>query len=415
LKKVLLSLIFLFTPAHIFVAIPVFAAIPLDCCALTIRTPESNPLLKSLPELQVPLSFALQSELPPQASIRATYTLQGMNATQAPFIDQEIVFFQTAFKERFEKYLSRSGRYLPIVQKIMKESDVHEDIAYLPLIESGFNPMAVSRAKAAGLWQFMKTTAKHYGLRVDKWIDERYDAVKSTKAAMEYFKDLYAMFGSWPLSMASYNAGEGRIGRTLAATGAADYWELKAMGRMPKETRDYVPKFMAATMIAKDPEAYGFSVAYETPMRYDEVLVPRQTSLLAISRITNVSLAEIKAYNPELRRGATPPNYPGYLLKLPLGKKAAFLAKYSEIPKYAEERVRRSRSKRVQNSIKTIKTEAFRPQSVNSPVKHRIKEGETVALISEKYKISQTKILNANRLNKNSVIRAGRSLLIPRG
>jgi len=407
LKKVLLSLIFFLAPANI------FAAIPLDCCDLRISSKEANPLLKSMPDLEISLSFALQSELPPHPSTTPTNVMSGTNITQSAFIDQEIAFFQTAFKERFEKYLARSGRYLPIVQKIMQESEVHEDIAYLPLIESGFNPMAVSRAKATGLWQFMRATAKRYGLRVDKWIDERYDAVKSTKAAMEYFKDLYAMFGSWPLSMASYNAGEGRVGRALASTGATDYWELKEMGRMPKETRDYVPKFMAATMIAKDPEAYGFSVAYQTPIRYDEVVVPKQTTLLSISRITGISLAELKAYNPELRRNTTPPNYPGYLLKLPLGKKETFLENRSKLPRYSEEKVKRSTLKRTKTSVKK---EGIRPApSVNSQVKHRVKTGETVGLISQKYRISQTKLLKANRLKKNSVIRAGRSLLIPRG
>jgi membrane-bound lytic murein transglycosylase D len=405
LKKVILSLAFLFVTAN------VFAAVTLDCCDLKIAPQDANPLLASLPDLYVPLSFALQSELHPQETRHATDPY----LTQSEFVDQEIAFFQTAFKERFEKYLSRSGRYLPIVRQIMKESEVHEDIAYLPLIESGFNPMAVSRAKATGLWQFMKRTAKQYGLRVDNWIDERYDAVKSTKAAMQYFKDLYALFGSWPLSMASYNAGEGRVGRALAKTGTSDYWELKATGKIPKETRDYVPKFMAATMIAKDPGAYGFSVSYEAPLDYDEVLVPKQTSLLAISRITKVSLADIKAYNPELRRGTTPPNYPGYLLKLPFGTKETFLANRANLPKYVEEKVVRPRSKRTKVSAKSKKQGTRPPPSVNRHVKHRIKKGETVALLSQKYHISQNQIRKANRLKKNSVIRAGQSLLIPRG
>ncbi len=405
MKKILFILTLVFSPANI------FAAIPVDCCDLKISSPESNPLLKSFPELQVPLSFALQSELHTHGSIRVANAIHGVSLTQSASIDQEIAFFQTAFKERFEKYLSRSGRYLPIVQKVMKESNVHEDIAYLPLIESGFNPMAVSRAKATGLWQFMKMTAKHYGLRVDQWIDERYDTVKSTKAAMRYFKDLYAMFGSWPLSMASYNAGEGRIGRTLAATGATDYWQLKEMGRMPRETRDYVPKFMASTMIAKDPEAYGFSVSYEKPLLYDEVLVPRQTSLLAISRVTGVSLADIKAYNPELRRHTTPPNYPTYLLKLPVGKKEAFLENRSELPVYKMESIR---PKKTKTSIKSKRAKTVSP-SKKQHVKHQVKKGETIGVISEKYNISQKQLLQANRLKKSSVIRAGRSLLIPRG
>ena len=214
---------------------------------------------------------------------------------------------------------------------------------------------------------------------------------------MKYFEDLYEIFGSWPLSMASYNAGEGRIGRTLATTGVTDYWELKALGRMPRETRAYVPKFMAATIIAKNPEAYGFSVSYETPVLYDEVSISKQTPLLAISRVTGVSLAELKAYNPELRRNTTPPNYPGYLLKLPFGKKETFLANRSELARYS----------------KVEKT--TRSSSVEQQVRHRVKKGETIGLISKKYRITQKQLLQANRLKKSSVIRAGRFLLIPRG
>ncbi len=388
--KIILAIIFIFAPAS------VFASDALYCCDLRASSPESNPLLRNFPELQVSSPFALQSVFPAQVVARATDPLHGARLRQSAYIDQEIAFFQTAFKERFEKYLARSGRYLPMVRKVMKESDVHEDIAYLPLIESGFNPMAVSRAKAAGLWQFMTRTAKHYGLRVDQWIDERYDAVKSTKAAMEYFKDLYRMFGSWPLSMASYNAGEGRIGRTLASTGATDYWELKEMGRMPKETRDYVPKFMASAMIAKDPEAYGFSVSYEEPVLYDEVLVPRQTSLLAISRATGVSLADIKAYNPELRKHTTPPNYPSYLLKLPAGKRDAFLENRSEIPLYKMESVR---PKKTRTSIKRVKKTVS--QSKKKFVAHKMKK--------------QKQVVKAKRQKKSNVARAGRSVLTPKG
>jgi len=335
-KKIVLGLTSLFALASIPVGFGpagglTFAATSLDCgtatagCDLRISRLELNPLLKKMPELQISLLVGLQDELllPPSIPLKDMYPDIGI--AQYDFIDREIAFFQTTFKERFEKYLGRSSRYLPMVRKTMKGSYLPEDMAYLPLIESGFNPMAVSRAKATGLWQFMKMTAKRYGLRVDQWIDERHDPVKSTRAAMEYFQDLYGMFGSWPLSMASYNAGEGKIGRTLASTGATDYWELKALGRMPRETRDYVPKFMAATMIAKNPESYGFSVQYETPIPYDEVVISKQTPLLAISRATNVSLAELKTYNPELKRNATPPNYPNYLLKLPVGKKRVFL------------------------------------------------------------------------------------------
>ena len=394
MKKIVLVLVILIAHGV------TYASIPLDCCDLRIISPESNPLLKSLPDLRVEPQSALRNEPP----LFPSNISDDPSTAQYDFVHQEVAFFQTTFKERFEKGLARSSRYLPMMQKIMKDATLPEDIAYLPLIESGFNPMAVSRAKATGLWQFMKQTARRYGLRVDQWIDERHDPVKSTKAAMEYLKDLYEIFGSWPLSMASYNAGEGKIGRTLATTGAAGYWELKAMGRMPLETRNYVPKFMAATMIAKNPEAYGFSIAYETPMLYDEVAISRQTPLLAISRVTGVSLAQLKGYNPELKRGTTPPNYPDYRLKLPLGKKATFLANRSELARYT--------SKTKGSAIK--KARSISPKKGQN-IKHWVKKGETIGTISKKYKVTQSQLLQANRLKRSSVIRAGRFLLIPRG
>ena len=245
-------------------------------------------------------------------------------------VEAYINLFQTRLRDRFSTWLARSGQYLPMMQKILKKNDLPEDLAFLPLIESGFNPKAYSRAKAAGPWQFIQPTGKLYGLRVNKWIDERRDPVKSTVAAANYLKNLYGIFQSWALSLASYNAGEGKISRAMTTTRAEDFWELKESDHIRNETKDYVPKFMAATIIAKDPKKYGFFIDYHAPLVYEEVSVPTATSLKTIAKAAGVSVDKIKFYNPELKLDTTPPNYPGYRLKVPPGTRetvAANLAK----------------------------------------------------------------------------------------
>ena len=177
------------------------------------------------------------------------------------------------------------------------------------MIESGFNPYAVSWAKAVGPWQFMPATGKLYGLKIDWWIDERKDPIKSTKAAAEHLKDLHNLFGSWPLALASYNAGAGKVQRAVLRTRSDDFWDLKASRYIRKETKNYVPKYMAATIIAKNPEAYGFSVIRIDPYKFDEVVVEESTDLRLIARCANCTYEEIKELNPEIKRWVTPPQY----------------------------------------------------------------------------------------------------------
>lgn len=302
-------------------------------------------------------------------------------------VSDYIVFFQTRLREKFELWLARSGQYLPMMRDILREHQLPEDLVFLALIESGFNPKAFSRAKAAGPWQFIKGTGKKYGLRIDQWIDERRDPVKSTAAAAKYLKDLFGMFGSWPLSMASYNAGEGRIMRAMARTKADDFWELKQSRHIRPETKNYVPKFMAATIIAKNPQKYGFFIEYHPPFLYDEVEISKATSLKTIAKAAGVTLAEIKAYNPELKKEMTPPGYPRYRLKLPPGTRETFLANFTP------------------GSEKEPKGNAVQ--------KHRISKGETLYSIARKYDVSVGSLLQANELSRNSKIQAGHYLIIP--
>ncbi|MBI3804316.1 MAG: transglycosylase SLT domain-containing protein [Nitrospirae bacterium] len=301
-----------------------------------------------------------------------------------------IVFFQTRLRDKFELWLARSGQYIPMMRNVLREHALPEDLVFLALIESGFNPKAFSRAKAAGPWQFIKGTGKKYGLRIDQWIDERRDPVKSTVAAARYLKDLYGMFGSWPLSMASYNAGEGRIMRAMARTKADDFWELKLSGHIRPETKNYVPKFMAATIIARNPQKYGFFIEYHPPFVYDEVEIPKSTSLKAIAKAAGVSLADIKLYNPELKKEMTPPGYPHYRLKLPMGTRETFLANFTP------------------GAEKEPKV-----PKVNEVQKHRVSKGETLSSIARKYEVSIRSLLQANQIGKDRNLKAGNYLIIP--
>jgi membrane-bound lytic murein transglycosylase D len=251
-----------------------------------------------------------------------TYQVQ-LNEHVRHFLDR----FQTGYRRAItESRLVRSGRYLPMILDIFKEKGLPEELAFTAMIESGFNPVAVSRAGAKGLWQFMAPTARLYGLRVDRWMDERLDPEKSTVAAANYLRDLYAVFGSWDLAQAAYNAGEGRVQQAIQGTGTRDFWVLhRRSPRLMQETKNFVPAIHAATLIGRQPEQYGFTVVPEEPVRYDVVTVPRGSRLMRLAGLSGIALAELEQLNPELWQKQTPPDSP-YELKIPVGAAAAMQA-----------------------------------------------------------------------------------------
>jgi len=301
-------------------------------------------------------------------------------------VEAHIEYFNTKIRDKFELWLSRSGRYLPLMREIFKKNNLPEDLVFVSLIESGFNPYAYSRARAVGPWQFMKGTGRKYGLRIDEWIDERRDPVKSTEAAANYLKDLYGMFNSWPLALASYNAGEGRVGRAMAKSKADDFWDLRSTRYLRPETRNYVPKFMAATIIAKNPEKYGFTLNYHEPLRYDEVVITRPTDLHLIAKTASVTYEDLKNLNPELKQSITPLDYDEYRLKLPLGTKAIFEENFEKIPEWE----------------KTVW------------IKHVVRRGETLWSIAEKFGTTAGTLREINHLKRRNV-RVGSTILVPTG
>jgi membrane-bound lytic murein transglycosylase D len=299
-------------------------------------------------------------------------------------VENHLEYFKTRGREVFQRWLDRSARYIPVMKDIFREKNLPEDLVYVAMIESGFNPYAVSWAKAVGPWQFMPATGKLYGLKIDWWIDERKDPVKSTYAAAEHLKDLHNLFGSWPLALASYNAGARKVQRAVLRTRSDDFWDLKASRYIRRETKNYVPKFMAATIIAKNPESYGFSIAGYVPFNYDTVVIEESTDLRLLARCAGCTYEEIKELNPELRRWVTPPDYDKYVLRIPAGTKETFLANFTAIP----------------------------PDQKIKWVRHEVRRGETLAGLAKQYNTSSEAISEINSL-KRTRIKPGKHLLIP--
>ena len=260
-------------------------------------------------------------------------SLTASDKTANKAIERSFDLYTINLKKRFSVWLERSARYLEIMKDILKEKNMPEDLVFLPIVESGFNPKAYSTAQAAGPWQFIAGTAKRYGLVIDWWRDERKDPVKSTIAAANYLKDLYGMFGSWSLALAAYNAGEGRIAKALRRTDSDNLWSLLDTKQIRQETKDYVPRYIAATIIANTPEDYGFrDLSYHEPFEYDEVILYVPVDIEVIAKCAGTGADEIRELNPELRRWSTPPNMPEYTLRLPVGTADTFIENLSSTP-----------------------------------------------------------------------------------
>lgn len=237
--------------------------------------------------------------------------------------------FLTDQRGTFQQYLDRQGRYARLIQDRALARGLPPELLYLAMIESGFSPRATSRVAAVGLWQFMGPTAQQYGLRVDEWVDERRDPVKATDAALDYLEWLHGRYGSWYLAAAAYNAGPARVDRALARRSAAGdrdadlYWDI--VDHLPYETRQHVPRMIAATVLARNAASFGFRAPPETPYVYDRVWVPGGTRLARLAGDLDVPLQELRDLNPQLLADVTPPGQP-WGLRVPTGSSASVVA-----------------------------------------------------------------------------------------
>ena len=301
-------------------------------------------------------------------------------------VERWVRYFQSEIHERFSTYLARLGRYGPMIRERLRAAGLPQDLVYLALIESGMNPRAYSRARAVGIWQFIRGTGRIYGLKVDYWMDERRDPFKSTDAAIAHLSDLYDEFGSWYLAAAAYNAGAGRVRRALARTGGDDYWDIAKGRSLRRETRNYVPKMIAAAMIAKDPDTYGFgNVVPEPPLEFDVAEVPDATSMDVLAEAAEAEESVMRDLNPEYLRHVTPPKR-RVTVRVPVGKADAFRTNYASIP--ADKRV--------------------------TWLIHVVTRGQTLGQIARRYGTSVSALRAANGNVNPRRLQIGQKLVVPR-
>ncbi len=298
-----------------------------------------------------------------------------------------IDYFSGDAKRTFSLWLERSGRYLPMMQEVFAAAGLPRDLAYLAMVESGFNDKAYSWAHAVGPWQFIESTGKRYGLNNDWWYDERRDPAKATKAAARFLSDLYDQFdGNWYLAIASYNAGPGKIRRAIRKYNSDDFWKISRGSYLRKETKNYVPKLLAAILIAKQPEKYGFTeLDYQEPLEYDTTTLTSSTDIDVVAGLLAVEYDQIKRLNPELKRWCTPPGVKRYELRIPAGSKSEFEEKYAVLP----------------------------PEKRANYVRHKVRTGDTLLALSNRYGVRVNDITRLNRIRNPRALQIGTNLIIP--
>lgn len=317
-----------------------------------------------------------------QAEIKSTHSDLPLMMTDQ--VAGYISYFSNRGRGTFERAFARSGRYRAMMLPILKQEGVPQDLVYLAQAESGFHPLAVSRAGARGIWQFMGSRARGYGLQRNLWIDDRQDPVKSTRAAAQHLKDLYAEFGDWYLAMAAYNSGPGTVQAAVKRTGYADFWELYRRNVLPKETRNYVPIILAVTIMTKNLSQYGFDdVSLDEPLTFDTVTIDYPVDLRLVAECVDATTTELQDLNPSLLRYSTPKEGK-FELHLPAGTKDHYQTEIASIP------------------VDMRLWWRF----------HRVQPGDTVASLSRTYRVTTKSIISANQLD-GADLEAGSRIIIP--
>ncbi|MFN2572764.1 MAG: transglycosylase SLT domain-containing protein [Gemmatimonadales bacterium] len=322
----------------------------------------------------------------------ATFDIDVTNFAGNRRVLEYLEFFQLDARDRFEIWLSRLGRYEGMIRERLRARGLPEDLVYLTLIESGLSNTAVSRARAVGMWQFMAATARGYGLQIDPWVDERRDPFKATDAAVSHLQDLVQRLGSVYLAAAAYNAGAGRIEREIRRLpGEPDtvddqtFFEIADRRNLRRETRDYVPKLIAAALIAKQPLRYGFTdIARLPPLVFDEVSVPDATGLDVLARLADTSVAAMLELNPQYVRGITPPGR-AVIVRVPRGMGVGVAERYADLP--INERV--------------------------TFVDHYVSSGQTLSGIAQRYQVTVTMLQAANPRLRGHALRVGQRVIVP--
>ncbi|MFH0780362.1 MAG: LysM peptidoglycan-binding domain-containing protein [Pseudomonadota bacterium] len=369
-------------------------------------------------------------------------------------VEMYLHFFQNDFREQFAEWLQKSAAYMSIMEASLAEAGLPRDLVYLAMIESGYNPLACSRSMAVGLWQFMEGTGTQYNLEIDKYVDERRDPEKSTQAAVAFLADLYKEFGDWHLAVAAYNGGPGKIRNGLTKYNVDNFWDLASKDYLALETKRYVPKLIAALIIAKQPEKFGFTqLVYHTPPRYDVINVSPGMGLEAVALITNSSPEKIKQLNYELRQNRTPPNVASYEVKIPyttaalamknlprlhstvvtnykthkIGKRDTLnsICSLYDVNKITLLKVNNLKSGKLSSgqrlripyntvSYQLLSDNIAKTKTANHDnlVMHQVKQGDTVSKISKLYNVPPELIMSWNQIKSTKSIKVGQQLAL---
>jgi membrane-bound lytic murein transglycosylase D len=331
------------------------------------------------------MTFPVDPRLKERAEEAAKNVSHDMPLTVNDQVLSFVNFFQTPRGRAIvETGLRRAGRYREMISRVLREEGLPQDLIYLAQAESAFQPLALSRAGARGIWQFVAYRGQEYGLRHTWWIDERQDPEKATHAAAQHLRDLYRIYGDWYLAMAAYNCGPGNVQKGIERTGYADFWELYKRNVLPRETKNYVPIIIALTLIAKDAAHYNIQVDADAPVPSDVVKPGRAIDLRLVAETIDVDVETLRSLNPSLLRLATPDD-PSFELHLPLGTAQKFSSEIADIP----------------------------PDKWVSWRRHRVESGETLTSIGKKYHVTAAAIADANSLERNAALDAGEKLIIP--
>ena len=363
-------------------AVPVPAPVPPAQADSSVPQGEEAPPNSTLADL----GAKIESVNPSEGALESNEAVLGTETVDLPIeLNDQVLgaieLYSGRFNRWFSQALSRGLPHLPRIREILAGAGIPEDLAYIPIVESAFKPSALSRAKAKGLWQFIPSTGRHYGLKQDFFVDERSNMEKATLAAAQYLKRLYAMFGDWNLALAGYNAGEGRVLRAIKKARTNDFWALAKTRSFRAETRNYVPLIHAAIVIAKSPESYGIEVSPEVFTAPDTVRVKGSYPLTVVAQCASAEPAEIRHLNPELRRGMTPSS--AFDLRVPGGS-----------------------GPQVTTCLAGVRTMDL--------TRHVIRRGDTLSRIASMFGVPSAEIARANGMTVKSILRPGTELAIPR-
>jgi membrane-bound lytic murein transglycosylase D len=331
------------------------------------------------------LTFPVDPKVKQRAQEELKYVRSELPLVSNDYVDGVLTYFQNRGRGFIELVLKRVGLYQAIIAEALRKEGLPQELIYLAAAESGFNCFALSRKGAKGIWQFMLSRGEEYGLKKDRWVDEREDPLKSTQAATRHLKDLYQEFGDWYLAMAAYNCGPVTVQKAIENTGYADFWVLRRLHALPSDTENYVPIILATTVIAKDPQAYGFQAQPDPSLEWDQAVVSVPTDLRLVAQLIDHPVEELIKLNPSLLRWTTPPDDPKFILNLPPGSKETFEQNIGSIP-----------------PDKRIWWRA-----------HKVEGGETIASVAKRFHVSPVALAEVNQVNRNTPLEQGAHLVLP--